>query len=109
LRGVFFCIVIPVKEAILMNMRSWFLACVVAVGLPGSFANATWPRLVEGALSRSVRDTAAFLSATENPKMPFPKLGLVSGKSTRRLKISLIYRVTDTEKLKGVLKKVFGS
>jgi long-subunit fatty acid transport protein len=26
-----------------------------------------------------------------------------------RLKVSLIYRVTDTEKLKGVLKKVFGS
>ena len=26
-----------------------------------------------------------------------------------RLKVSLIYRVTDTEKLKDLLKKVFGS
>ena len=26
-----------------------------------------------------------------------------------RLKVSLIYRVTDTDKLKGLLKKVFGS
>jgi amidase len=59
--------------------------------LPGSFANATWPRIVEGALSRTVRDTAAFLSAAETPETPFPKLGLFSGKSPRRLKIAVMF------------------
>jgi len=59
--------------------------------LPGGFANPTWPRLVEGALTRTVRDTAVFLSATEDPKTPLPKLGLVSGKSPRRLKIAVMF------------------
>ena len=59
--------------------------------LPGSFANATWPRLVEGGLSRTVRDTAAYLSATEDPGTPLPKLGFVSGKSPTRLKIAVMF------------------
>ena len=59
--------------------------------LQGNFANTTWPRLVEGALSRTVRDTAAFLSAAEDPETPLPKLGLVSGKSPRRLKIAAVF------------------
>ena len=59
--------------------------------LPGNFANATWPRLVEGALSRTVRDTAAFLSATEDREAPLPKLGVVSSKSPRRLKIAVMF------------------
>jgi amidase len=59
--------------------------------LPGSFTNATWPRLVEGALSRTVRDTAAYLSATEDPGTPLPKLAFVSGKSPTRLKIAIMF------------------
>jgi amidase len=59
--------------------------------LPGSFANATWPRLVEGALSRTVRDTAAYLSAGEDPGTLLPKLGFVSGKSPTRLKIATMF------------------
>lgn len=59
--------------------------------LPGSFANATWPRLVEGGLSRTVRDTAAYFSATEDPRTPLPKLGFVSRKSPTRLKIAIMF------------------
>lgn len=59
--------------------------------LPGSFANATWPRLVEGGLSRTVRDSAAYLSATEYPGTPLPKLGFVSGKLPMRLKIAIMF------------------
>src|SRR5688572_28888232 len=59
--------------------------------LQGNFANAAWPRLVEGALSRTVRDTAAFLSVAENPETPLPKLGLVSDKSPGRLKIAVMF------------------
>jgi amidase len=59
--------------------------------LPGSFATATWPRLVEGALTRTVRDTAAFLSATEDHGTPLPKLAFVSGRPPRRLKIAVMF------------------
>jgi amidase len=59
--------------------------------LPGGFANATWPRLVEGGLSRTVRDTAAYFSATEDPGTPLPKLGFVSRKSPTRLKIAIMF------------------
>ena len=59
--------------------------------LPGSFANATWPRLVEGALSRTVRDTAAYLGATEDTGSPLPKLAFVAGKSRTRLKIAIMF------------------
>src|SRR5688572_2338171 len=59
--------------------------------LPGNFSNATWPRLVDGALSRTVRDTEAFLMAVENPEAPLQKLGRFSEKSKRRLKIAVMY------------------
>jgi amidase len=59
--------------------------------LPGSFANATWPRLVEGALSRTVRDTAAYLSAVEDPGTPLPRLGFVPRTSATRLKIAIMF------------------
>jgi amidase len=59
--------------------------------LPGSFAKASWPRLVEGGLSRTVRDTAAYLSVTEDPATPLPKLGFVSRKSPTRLKIAIMF------------------
>jgi amidase len=59
--------------------------------LPGSFATPIWPRLVEGALSRTVRDTEAFLSVAEDPETSLPKLGLVAGKSPRRLKIAVTF------------------
>jgi amidase len=59
--------------------------------LPGSFAPSTWPRLVHGALSRTVRDTAAYLCAVEDPRMSLPKLGFVSGKSPTRLRIAVMF------------------
>jgi amidase len=59
--------------------------------LPGSFAKASWPRLVQGDLSRTVRDTAAYLSVTEDPGTPLPKLGFVSRKSPTRLKIAIMF------------------
>jgi amidase len=59
--------------------------------LPGSFATPIWPRLVDGALSRTVRDTAMYLHVLEDPNTRLPELGLVSRKSSRRLKIALTY------------------
>jgi amidase len=59
--------------------------------LPGQFGKPLWPRLVEGCLSRTVRDTAMYLSAMENPKTRLHKLGFVSGKSSRRFKIAVSY------------------
>jgi amidase len=59
--------------------------------LPGSFATPLWPRLVDGCLSRTVRDTARYLSITEDPETKLPKFGFVSGKSPRRLKIAVMY------------------
>jgi amidase len=59
--------------------------------LPGGFNKPTWGRLVEAGLSRTVRDTAMYLSLLEDPNTAFPKLGFVSGKSPRRLRIALDY------------------
>jgi amidase len=59
--------------------------------LPGSFANASWPRLVEGGLTRTVRDTAAYFSVTEDPGTFLSKLGFVSRKSPTRLKIAIMF------------------
>ena len=42
-------------------------------------------------LSRTVRDTAMYLSLMEDPNTRLPKLGFVSGKSSRRLKIAVMY------------------
>jgi len=49
--------------------------------LPGNFGAPAWPRLVDGALSRTVRDTAMYLSVVEDPNTQLAKLGFVSGKS----------------------------
>jgi amidase len=59
--------------------------------LSGSFGTPAWPRLVDGNVSRSVRDTAMYLSLLEDPNTRFSKLGFVSGKSSRRLKIAVMY------------------
>src|SRR5207244_2516222 len=59
--------------------------------LPGSFGARPWPRLVDGALSRTVRDTAMYLSLLEDLNTRLPKLGWVSGKLPKRLKIAVMY------------------
>jgi amidase len=59
--------------------------------LAGNFATPAWPRLVHGGLSRTVRDTAMYLSIVEDPNTQLPKLGFVPGKSPRRLKIAVMY------------------
>jgi amidase len=59
--------------------------------LPGNFDAPAWPRLVEGGVSRTVRDTAQYLSIVENPDTKLPRLGFVSGRSSKRLKIAVMY------------------
>jgi hypothetical protein len=59
--------------------------------LPGTFAVPEWPRLVDGCLSRTVRDTALYLGMTQDPNTPLPTLGFVAGKSSRRLTIAVMY------------------
>jgi amidase len=59
--------------------------------LSGKFGAPPWPRLIDGCLSRTVRDTAMYLSLVEDPKHPLPKLGFVTGKSPGRLKIAVMY------------------
>jgi len=59
--------------------------------LAGNFTTPAWPRLVDAGLSRSVRDTAMYLSVVEDPNSRLPKLGFVPGKSPTRLKIALLY------------------
>jgi Asp-tRNA(Asn)/Glu-tRNA(Gln) amidotransferase A subunit family amidase len=59
--------------------------------LPGSFATPSWQRLVDGCLSRTVRDTAAYLGIVEDPNSGLPKLDGVCGKSAKRLKIAVSY------------------
>jgi amidase len=56
----------------------------------GAFANPSWPRLVDGCLSRTVRDTALYLSVTEDANTALPRLGFLSGKSSKRLKIAVM-------------------
>ena len=60
----------------------------VLAGRPGK---PIWPRMVDGCVSRTVRDTAMYLSLVEEPGACFPTLGYVSKKSRRRLKIALMY------------------
>jgi len=59
--------------------------------LSGGFGAPPWPRLVEAGLSRTVRDTAMYLSVAEDPNTSLPKLGFVSAKAPRRLKIVLSF------------------
>ena len=59
--------------------------------LSGTFGAAIWPRLVDGGLSRTVRDTAMYLSLVEDPDTRLPMLGFVTGASDRRLKIAVAY------------------
>jgi amidase len=59
--------------------------------LLGGFQASPWPRLVDGCISRTVRDTATYLSLLEDPNTRLPKLGFVSGKSSRPLKIAVMY------------------
>lgn len=59
--------------------------------LSGNFDAPPWPRLVDGCLSRTVRDTAMYLSLLESPKTRLSKLGFISGTSSRRLKIAVMY------------------
>jgi amidase len=59
--------------------------------LSGNLSGAIWPRLVDGGLSRTVRDTATYLGLVEDPNTRLPKLGSVSGKSSKRLKIAVMY------------------
>jgi amidase len=59
--------------------------------LQGFFGTPAWPFLVHAGLSRTVRDTALYLSVVEDPNTQLPKLGFVAGKSPKRLKIALMY------------------
>src|SRR6266851_7208249 len=59
--------------------------------LPGNFSAPAWSRLVDAGLSRTVRDTAMYLSIVEDPNTQLAKLGFVAGKSPQRLKIAVMY------------------
>jgi amidase len=59
--------------------------------LSGRFGTSPWPRLVDGAVSRTVRDSAMYLSLVEDPGTQLSKLGFVSGASPRRLKVAVMY------------------
>jgi Asp-tRNA(Asn)/Glu-tRNA(Gln) amidotransferase A subunit family amidase len=59
--------------------------------LAGRPESPMWPRLVDGCISRTVRDTATYLSLVEEPAARFPSLGSAFKKSRRRLKIALVY------------------
>src|SRR5688572_8197924 len=59
--------------------------------LSGTYGAPAWPRLVDGGLSRTVRDTAMYLSLVEDPNTSLPKLGFVRSKPPRRLKIAVTY------------------
>jgi len=59
--------------------------------LPGNLDSSAWPRLVEAGVSRTVRDTAMYLSIVENPDTKLPRLGFVSHKSPKRLRIAVMY------------------
>ena len=85
--------VLPWATALTGEARSAYrlriAACLGGRLLPGGFGAPPWPRLVEAGLSRTVRDTAMYLSVAEDPNTPLPKLGFVSGKAPRRLKIAM--------------------
>lgn len=55
--------------------------------LPGEAGGVHGPFKTNQAIGRTVRDSAALFVHTEDPNGPFPKIGLVSGPSTKRLRI----------------------
>ncbi|KAG1715218.1 putative amidase AmiC [Nymphon striatum] len=55
--------------------------------LPGEAGGAHGPFKTNQAISRTVRDSAALFVHTEDPNGPFPTIGLVTGASTKRLRI----------------------
>jgi amidase len=57
--------------------------------MPGRSGTPLWPRLVDGCISRTVRDTAMYLSMVEEPRACFPRLGFVVGRWRRHLRIAL--------------------
>src|SRR5207302_2724640 len=73
--------------------------------LRGNFVAPAWPRLVDAGLSRTVRDTAMYLSIVEDPNTQLPKLGFVLGKSPKRLKIALMYEGTQGQSPHPEVKK----
>jgi amidase len=62
--------------------------------LAGNFGATPWSTLVDAGISRTVRDTAMYLSVVEDPNTPLPKVGFVAGKSSRRLKIAITFEGT---------------
>jgi amidase len=59
--------------------------------LSGRFGASPWPRLVDGGVSRTVRDSVMYLGLMEDPGARLPKLGFFSGASPRCLKIAVMY------------------
>jgi amidase len=59
--------------------------------MSGGFAKPAWPRLVDGAVTRTVRDTALYLSVAEDPNAHLPKLGFVTRSARTRLRIAVSY------------------
>ncbi|MEP1330572.1 amidase family protein [Pseudophaeobacter sp.] len=55
--------------------------------LPGEAGGVHGPVKTNQAISRTVRDSAALFVHTEDPNSPFETIGLISGPSTRRLRI----------------------
>ena len=59
--------------------------------LAGRADTSAWPRLVDGVLSRSVRDTAMYLSLVENPDSGLRPLRFVERRRSSRLRMALMY------------------
>jgi amidase len=59
--------------------------------LPGRFAAPSWDRLVDGCITRTVRDTAMCLRICEDPGTRLSKADAVFGNSATRLKIAVSY------------------
>mgnify|MGYP003903356923 CR=1 FL=1 len=55
--------------------------------LPGEAGGVHGPVKTNQAISRTVRDSAALFVHTEDPNGPFDTVGLISGPSTRRLRV----------------------
>jgi amidase len=60
--------------------------------LSGSSTARWWEFLVDGVLSRTVRDMALLISVAEDPSTPLPRMGFVPPQASRPLKIAVMYR-----------------